>query len=99
MLTWILFNVLVILLLILDLVFLQGNTRRTSTRSAIGGSVVWIALALMFNLGFYFVSGKEPALEFLAAFLVAKALSIDNVFVFLIIFDRLRVPAEFQERL
>src|SRR5262245_3471770 len=52
----------------------------------------------MFNVGIYFVSGKERALEFLTGYLVEKALSIDNAFVFLIIFAHFRVPAECVER-
>src|SRR5262245_58689672 len=52
----------------------------------------------MFNVGIYFVSGKERALEFLTGYLVEKALSIDNVFVFLIIFSRFQVPRECEER-
>src|SRR5262249_27549354 len=96
--TWIPFNAFVILLLALDLVLLQGRPRRMSTRSALWGSAVWIVLALMFNVGIYFVSGKERALEFLTGYLVEKALSIDNVFVFLIIFSHFQVPAECEER-
>jgi len=53
----------------------------------------------MFNVGIYVVSGKERALEFLTAYLVEKALSIDNVFVFLIVFAHFHVPAESQKRL
>src|SRR5262249_7967997 len=83
--TWIFFNALVILLT-LDLVLLQRRRRGVSTRSALWGSAVWIVLALIFNVGIYFVSGKERALEFLTVYLVEKALSIDNAFVFLIIF-------------
>ena len=96
--TWVPFNAFVILLLILDLILLQRRHRGISTRSALWGSAVWIALALMFNVGIYFVSGKEQALEFLTGYLVEKALSIDNVFVFLIIFAHFRVPAECVER-
>ncbi len=96
--TWIPFNAFVILLLTLDLTLLQRRRRSMSARSALWGSAVWIVLALMFNVGIYFVSGKERALEFLTGYLVEKALSIDNVFVFLIIFAHFRVPAECVER-
>jgi len=96
--TWVPFNAFVILLLTLDLILLQRRHRGISTRSALWGSAAWIALALMFNVGIYFVSGKEQALEFLTGYLVEKALSIDNVFVFLIIFAHFRVPAECVER-
>ena len=98
MLSWIPFNAFVILLLTLDLISLGRRRGRVSTRSALWGSVAWVVLALMFNVGIYFVSGKERALEFLTGYLVEKALSIDNVFVFLIIFAHFRVPAECVER-
>jgi len=65
---------------------------------ALWGSAAWIVLALMFNVGIYVVWGKERALEFLTGYLVEKALSIDNVFVFLIIFAHFRVPARCEER-
>src|SRR5215831_5810215 len=89
--TWIPFNAFVILLLTLDLVFLRGRPHRVSTRSALWGSAAWIVFALMFNVGVYFVWGKDRALEFLTGYLVEKALSIDNAFVFLIIFAHFRV--------
>jgi tellurite resistance protein TerC len=92
------FNAFVILLITIDLILLRGKHRGVSTRWALWTSAVWIALALLFNVGIYFVSGKERALEFLAAYLVEKLVSIDNVFVFLIIFTHFRVPAECVER-
>jgi tellurite resistance protein TerC len=95
--TWILFNAFVILLTV-DLVLLQRRRYGVTIRSVLWGSGVWIVLALMFNVGIYFVSGKERALEFLTIYLVEKALSIDNVFVFLIIFAHFRVPAECEKR-
>ncbi len=96
--SWVPFNAFVILLLTLDLILLRGRRRGVSTREALWGSAVWIVLALVFNAGIYFVSGKERALEFFTGYLVEKALSIDNVFVFLIIFAHFRVPAECVER-
>jgi tellurite resistance protein TerC len=95
---WILFNTFVILLLTLDLVSLRGRPHRVSTRTALWGSAAWIVLALLFNVGIYIVWGKERALEFLTGYLVEKALSIDNVFVFVIIFAHFRVPPESEER-
>jgi tellurite resistance protein TerC len=96
--TWILFIAFVVLLLTLDLVSFQGGRQGVATRSALFGSTVWFVLALVFNVGIYFFSGKELALEFLTGYLVEKALSIDNVFVFLIIFAQFRVPAESEQR-
>jgi tellurite resistance protein TerC len=96
--TWILFNAFVILLLTLDLISLRGRPHRVSARTALWASAAWVVLALIFNAGIYFVSGKELALEFLTAYLVEKTLSIDNVFVFLIIFAHFGVPVECEQR-
>jgi tellurite resistance protein TerC len=95
---WILVTAFVVVLLTVDLVSLRGRPQGVSTRSALYRSAVWIVLALVFNVGIYFASGKEKALEFLTGYLIEKALSIDNVFVFLIIFARFGVPAESEKR-
>jgi tellurite resistance protein TerC len=67
-------------------------------REALLWSAVWIALSLAFNLGVYARFGPEPGLEFLTGYLIEKALSVDNIFVFLVIFSYFAVPAAFQHR-
>jgi tellurite resistance protein TerC len=98
LLTWILFNAFVILLLALDLGVFHRKAHTVSIREALMWSAVWITLALIFNAGIYFFSGHERALEFLAGYLIEKSLSIDNVFVFVMIFAYFRVPSEYQHR-
>ncbi len=95
---WILFNLAVIAMLALDLGVFHRTAHVVRVREALAWSAVWIALALLFNLGIYFVSGTERALEFLAGYLIEKSLSIDNVFVFVMIFGYFRVPAQYQHR-
>ena len=95
---WILFNLAVIGMLALDLGVFHRRAHVVRVREALIWSCVWIASAMLFNLGVYFVSGTERALEFLAGYLIEKSLSVDNVFVFVMIFGYFRVPAEYQHR-
>src|SRR5262249_47045871 len=98
MLPWILFNVFVVLLLALDLGVFHRKAHSVAVREALVWSCVWITLALAFNAGIYFFLGGERALEFLTGYVIEKSLSIDNVFVFLMIFTYFRVPSEYQHR-
>jgi tellurite resistance protein TerC len=95
---WIGFNVFVLSMLALDLGVFHRRAHAVRVREAVIWSVVWIALAGVFNIGLYFGFGGERALEFLTGYLIEKSLSIDNLFVFLIIFSYFRVPAEYQHR-
>ena len=94
---WIGFNLFILLLLALDLgVFRKSH--EVSIREASVWSAVWIGLALLFNLGIYWLRGPEPALEFLTGYLIEKSLSVDNIFVFALIFSYFGVPAVYQHR-
>ena len=95
---WIGFNIFVLAMLALDLGVFHRRAHAVKVREAVIWSVVWIALAGVFNIVLYFGFGGERALEFLTGYLIEKSLSIDNLFVFLIIFSYFRVPAEFQHR-
>jgi len=89
---WILFGLLIILMFILDLLIFNRNDREISIREAIGWTFLWIGVALLFNLYIYFARGFEDALTFLTAYLVEKSLSVDNLFVFLLIFQYFKSP-------
>jgi tellurite resistance protein TerC len=67
-------------------------------KEALGWTAIWITLALLFNLGIYFWRGPDPALEFLTGYLIEKALSVDNIFVFLLIFSYFDVPLLYQHK-
>lgn len=92
------FTLLVLVLLALDLGVFHRKSHVVSIREALGWSIFWIALALLFNLGVYYWFGGRVALEFLTGYLVEKALSVDNIFVFLVIFSYFSVPAAYQHR-
>ncbi|MDZ7269026.1 MAG: TerC family protein [candidate division KSB1 bacterium] len=95
---WVGFNLFVLLMLALDLGVFHRKAHVVKTKEALLWSVVWIALALLFNLGIYFWQGQKVALEFLTGYLIEKSLSVDNIFVFLMIFAYFGVPALYQHK-
>jgi tellurite resistance protein TerC len=95
---WIGFTVLVLALLALDLGVFHRNAHEVSLREALVWSVVWIALSLLLCAGIYAQFGNERGLEFLTGYLIEKALAVDNIFVFLVIFSAFAVPTAYQHR-
>ncbi len=95
---WIVFNLFVLGLLALDLGVFHRKAHAVSIREALSWSIAWISLALIFNGWIYYMWGSEKALEFLAGYLIEKSLSVDNIFVFLVIFSYFSVPAMYQHR-
>lgn len=98
LLLWIGFNVFVLAMLALDLGVFHRQAHEVKVKEALWWSVVWIGLAMLFNVGIYFWRGEETALEFLTGYLLEKALSVDNIFVFIMIFTYFRVPALYQHK-
>jgi tellurite resistance protein TerC len=95
---WTVFNVFVVIMLMVDLgVFHKGN-KAISMKESLIWSGIWILAALAFNVGVYFWFGHVRALEFFTVYLIERSLSIDNIFVFLLIFSYFKVEAEFQYR-
>ena len=95
---WIVFGILVLGMLALDLFVFHRRTHAVSMREALSWSGVWIGLALVFALGVWWVRGSHSALEFTTAYLIEESLSIDNLFVFLLLFSHFRVPAVYQHK-
>jgi integral membrane protein, TerC family len=95
---WLAFNAFVILMLILDLLVFHRKAHEISVKEALLTSAAWIALALAFNVGVYFWRGGETALQFLSGYLIEKSLSVDNIFVFILVFAAFGVPAAHQFR-
>src|SRR3954463_8642742 len=86
-------------MLAIDLGVFHRKAHEVSLREAAAWSAVWVALALVFNSGVYHFMGKEAGLEFLAGYLIEKALSVDNIFVFVLIFSYFQVPPKYQHRI
>jgi tellurite resistance protein TerC len=95
---WIGFNVFVLALLALDLGVFHRKAHAVSVKEAASWSVVWIALGLTFGAGIWWFEGKDPALQYLAGYLIEKSLSVDNIFVIALIFSYFAVPALYQHR-
>lgn len=95
---WVAFIVGVLFTLALDLGVFNRKAHDVSTREAAFWSTVWVLLSLGFNGLVWHWFGGERALEFLSAYLVEKALSIDNIFVFLIVFGHMGVPTSLMHR-
>ncbi|HEY7372333.1 MAG TPA: TerC family protein [Polyangia bacterium] len=95
---WVVFAAVIIVMLALDLGVFHRKAHVIGAREAAVWSAVWIGVALLFNLGIYLHSGSDRALEFFQAWLIEKALSVDNLFVFLVAFSYFAVPAHLQHR-
>ena len=95
---WIWFNVVVLAILALDLGVLHRRSEKVSLKEAAIWSGVWVALSLCFALAIYRNMGKESGLEFLTGYLIEYALSVDNIFVFVLIFSYFNVPEKYQHR-
>jgi len=93
---WIGFGVIIVTLLLIDLAVFHRKAQVESIRAATVWTLAWISLALAFGTGLYVLRGTEPALEFLTGYLIEKSLSVDNIFVFTLIFASLRTPAIYQ---
>ncbi len=95
---WILFNLFVLVMLALDLGVFNRHAHVIKFREALLTSMMWIGLAAAFAVGVYFWMGRTPALEFTTGYLVEESLSVDNLFVFLLIFRYFRVPQMYQHK-
>src|SRR5512133_1261154 len=85
-------------MLALDLGVFHRKAHVVSFKESISWTVVWVVLALLFNLGVWHYSGSQKALEFFTGYLIEKSLSVDNVFVFALLFSYFAVPAAYQHK-
>jgi len=95
---WIEFNIFVLVAVALDLGVFHRRPHKIGTREALLWSGAWIGAAALFAVGVYHFYGPQPALEFSTGYLIEKSLSVDNLFVFLVLFRTFGVPVEFQHR-
>ncbi len=96
---WIIFHAIIIGLLTLDLGFFNRKNQVITIKKAVGWSLFWIAIAMGFCFYVYQSLGEKAALEFLTGYVVEKSLSVDNLFVFLVIFQNLKISPIYQHRL
>ncbi len=93
---WIAFNVFIVLMLLLDLGVLHRSARIMRVKEAFGWSVFWIVLAAAFAALIYWLQGSRATLDFITGYLVEESLSVDNLFIFILLFQYFRVPREHQ---
>jgi tellurite resistance protein TerC len=95
---WVGFIAFVLAMLAVDLGLFQRRAHQPSLRESLAWTIVWVGLALLFNAGVYVWFGPQAGLEFLTGYLIEKALSVDNLFVFLVVFSYFAVPPALQHR-
>jgi tellurite resistance protein TerC len=95
---WVVFSAFLLLMLALDLFVLHRHAKEISFREATVFSAFWVALALFFGILVWLWAGPTTASEYYAGYIIEKALSVDNVFVFALIFSYFAVPVQYQYR-
>jgi tellurite resistance protein TerC len=96
---WIAFGAFVLLLLALDLGVFHRRAEKVNVKQALLWSAFFISLAVAFNLGIYFIYGGDKALEFMTGYLIEQSLSVDNLFVFAVVFSYFAIPPKYQHRI
>lgn len=96
---WTSFSIAIVILLIIDLSLFKKGGHKNQVKTALIESAVWISLALIFNLWFAFNFGKELGMQFLTGYLIEKSLSVDNLFIILLIFSSFKIPQKYQHRI
>ena len=96
---WIVFNVIILTMLVLDLGVFNKRAHKIAVKEALIWSAVWITLALAFNVFVLIQFGKTKALEFLTGYVIEYSLSVDNIFVFILIFSFFSVKPQYQHKI
>jgi tellurite resistance protein TerC len=96
---WLAFNVFILIAIVLDLRVFHRKAHKIRVREAAIASCGWIGVSVLFGLGVLYYYGQQPALEYFTGYLIEKALSVDNLFLFLVIFRAFAVDERFQHRL
>ena len=95
---WIAFIAFVILMLAIDLGVFHRKTHSVSFKESLAWTVVWVGLAMIFSAVVYFWKGSEKSIEFLTGYIIELSLSVDNLFVFILIFAYFQVPRQYQHK-
>lgn len=96
---WIMFTLFILLLLIIDLGVFHKEDHKISAKEAAVWSVVWISIGLLFGVGTWQVMGSQKGMEYFTGFLIEKSLSVDNIFVFIMIFSFFHVKPKYQHKI
>src|ERR1700729_2999438 len=96
---WIGFNAFVLIAVALDLGVFNRRLHKVELREAFWSTLAWIVISVLFGFGVWYFSGHQPAVEFFTGYLIEKALSVDNLFLFLVIFRTFAIDERFQHRM
>jgi tellurite resistance protein TerC len=96
---WLVFNLFVLAAIVLDLGVFHRRPHKMETREAITWTLVWVGLSVAFGLGVMHFAGEQRGLEFFTGYVIEKALSVDNLFLFLVIFRAFAVDEKIQHRI
>lgn len=95
---WIGFNALILVLLAIDLGIFHRKSKPISIKAALTWTCVWVIIAFLFNVFVFYQFGEQKAFEFFTGYLIEKSLSVDNIFVMVLIFSYFQVPQEYQHK-
>lgn len=95
---WVVFNIFIVTMLIVDLMVFNRKPHEISIRESLVWTAIWIILAVIFGIGLYYFMSPEASLEYFTGYLIEKSLSVDNIFVFLLIFTYFGVEPKYQHR-
>lgn len=95
---WVAFNIFIVSMLVVDLMVFNRKPHEISIRESLVWTAIWIVLAVIFGIGLYYFMSPESSLEYFTGYLIEKSLSVDNIFVFLLIFTYFGVEPKYQHR-
>ena len=93
---WVIFNALTLAMIGIDLGIVHRKAHVVKAKEAAIWSAIWTVAAFLINIGVLYLLGRQRALEFFTGYLIERSLSIDNIFVFVLVFAYFKVPAEYQ---
>ncbi|HMO17649.1 MAG TPA: hypothetical protein PKA63_05495 [Oligoflexia bacterium] len=96
---WIVFSALVLFFLFLDLGVFHKKNKIIGIKESVGWSLIWITVALIFACWIYFFQSEDKGILFLTGYLIEKSLSVDNLFLFVVIFKHFKIPREYQHKI
>lgn len=95
---WIVFNAFILTMLIIDLAVFNRKVHEISIKESLVWTGIWIALSIVFGIGLYFYMDPQSSLDFFTGYLIEKSLSVDNIFVFILVFSYFGVKPEYQHK-
>ncbi len=95
---WIIFNIFIVAMLIVDLAVFNRQEHEITIKESLVWTGIWIALSVVFGIGLYFYMDPASSLDFFTGYLIEKSLSVDNIFVFILVFSYFGVPAKYQHK-